>query len=156
VYGPGIECGSGGSRWCKAPQPFGSTVQLRVQPDPGYLFLRFGDKCDAGGRTVMNGPRKCTVFVDRISDKPVSGPAYPTLTIVKPTGGTVLGNGIECGTGGSACSARQPAARPVQLTPRPDADFEFIRFTGDCDASGTTMMNGPRSCGAVFNPKGGQ
>jgi hypothetical protein len=44
----------------------------------------------------------------------------------------------------------------VQLNARPDVGFVFIRFTGDCDVSGAVTMNGPRSCGAVFNAKGGQ
>jgi hypothetical protein len=153
VIGPGIECGSGGSR-CKAPQPAGSSVLLRAQPDPGYFFLRFGGDCEAGGFTVMTGPRLCSVLIGSGGEGRPSEAGYPTLTIIKPTGGTVIGNGIECGTGGSACSAPQPAARPVQLVARPDAGFVFLRFTGDCDASGAMVMSGPRTCGAVFS-KGG-
>jgi hypothetical protein len=151
--GPGIQCGTGGSQ-CKAPQPVGSTVQLRVQPDPGYFFLRFSGDCDAGGRTVMEVPRKCTVVIERPAN-PLSEQAYPTLTVIKPTGGTVLGNGINCGTGGSACSARQPAARQVRLLALPDVGFVFVRFTGDCDESGVMMMNAPQTCSATF-AKGGK
>jgi hypothetical protein len=80
---------------------------------------------------------------------------YPTLTITRPTGGTVIGNGIECGTGGSACSAPQPGARQVRLLARPDVGFVFVRFTGDCDPSGVVMMDVPHTCSATF-AKGGQ
>jgi serine/threonine protein kinase len=149
VIGPGIECGSNGSR-CKAPQPTGSTVLLRAQPDPGYFFVRFSGDCEAGGLTVMTGPRLCAVSFLAVKDGLPTEAGYPTLTIIKPTGGTVIGNGIECGTGGSACSAPQPAARAVQLTARPDVGFVFIRFTGDCDASGSTFMSAPHTCGALF------
>jgi predicted Ser/Thr protein kinase len=154
VVGPGIECGSGGSR-CKAPQPAGSTVLLRVQPDPGYVFVRFMGDCDAGGLTVMTGERLCAVSILSVKDWVPNEAGYPTLTITKPVGGTVSGNGIECGTGGTVCSAPQPAARQVRLLARSDVGFVFVRFTGDCDASGAMMMDGPRTCSATF-AKGGQ
>jgi hypothetical protein len=154
IVGPGIECGTGGSR-CKAPQPAGSSVLLHVQPDPGFLFVRFTGDCDAGGLTVMNGPKMCAVSILSLADWLPNEAGYPTLTITKPAGGTVIGNGIECGTGGSACSTPQPGARQVRLLARPDVGFVFIRFTGDCDASGVTMMDAPRTCSAVFS-KGGQ
>jgi hypothetical protein len=154
VVGPGIECGTGGSR-CKAPQPVGSTVLLRVQPDSGFFFVRFIGDCDAGGLTVMSGPKQCAVTILSVNDGVPNEVAYPTLTISKPTGGTVVGNGIECGTLGSACSAPQPGARQVRLLARPDVGFVFVRFTGDCDGSGVTMMDAPRTCSATF-AKGGQ
>jgi serine/threonine-protein kinase len=154
LVGPGIECGSGGSR-CQAPQPAGSTVLLRLQPDAGYVFVRFTGDCDAGGLTVMSGERMCAVSVLTVSDWVPNEVGYPTLTIVKPAGGTVSGNGIECGTNGAVCSAPQPAARQVRLLARPDVGFVFVRFTGDCDASGVMMMDGPRTCSATF-AKGGQ
>ena len=154
IVGPGIECGSGGSR-CKAQQPAGSTALLRVQPDPGFFFIRFTGDCDAGGLTVMSGPKQCAVSILSLKDEIPNEVGYPTLTITRPTGGTVIGNGIECGTGGSACSARQPAARQVRLLARPDVGFVFVRFTGDCDASGVMMMNAPHTCSATF-AKGGQ
>ncbi len=154
IVGPGIECGSGGSR-CKAPQPAGSTVLLRAQPDAGYVFVRFVGDCDAGGLTVMSGDRACAVSILSAKDWVSNEVGYPTLTITRPVGGTVIGNGIECGTGGAACSAPQPAARQVRLMARPDVGFAFVRFTGDCDASGAMMMDGPRTCSATF-AKGGQ
>jgi hypothetical protein len=43
----------------------------------------------------------------------------------------------------------------VRLLARPDVGFVFVRFTGDCDASGAMMMDGPRTCSATF-AKGGQ
>jgi hypothetical protein len=154
IVGPGIECGGSGSR-CRAPQPAGSTAQLYVQPDPGFVFVRFTGDCDAGGLTVMSAAKLCAVSILSVKDVLPNEVGYPTLTIPRPTGGTVIGNGIECGTGGSACSAPQPGARQVRLLARPDVGFVFIRFTGDCDASGVTMMDGPRTCSAVFS-KGGQ
>ena len=154
IVGPGIECGTGGSR-CKAPQPAGSAVLLRVQPDSGFVFVRFTGDCDAGGLTVMSGPKQCAVSILSLKDWVPNEAGYPTLTITRPTGGSVIGNGIECGTGGAACSAPQPGARQVRLLARPDVGFVFLRFTGDCDVSGVTMMDAPRTCSATF-AKGGQ
>jgi serine/threonine protein kinase len=154
IVGPGIECGTGGSR-CKAQQPAGSTALLRVQPDPGFFFIRFTGDCDAGGLAVMSGPKQCAVSILSLKDEVPNEVGYPTLTITRPTGGTVIGNGIECGSSGAACSARQPAARQVRLLALPDVGFVFVRFTGDCDESGVMMMNAPRTCTATF-AKGGQ
>ena len=154
IVGPGIECGTGGSR-CKAQQPAGSTALLRVQPDPGFFFIRFTGDCDAGGLIVMNGPKLCAVSILSLKDEIPNEVGYPTLTITRPVGGTVIGNGIECGTAGFACSAPQPAAREVRLLARPDVGFVFVRFTGDCSASGVLMMDAPRTCTATF-AKGGQ
>jgi serine/threonine-protein kinase len=154
ILGPGIECGTGGSR-CRAPQPAGSTVLLRLQPDAGFLFVRFTGDCDAGGLTVMSGPKMCAVSVLSAAEGLQNEVGYPTLTITKPTGGTVIGNGIECGATGSVCSAPQPAARQVRLLALPEVGFVFVRFTGDCDASGVTMMDGRKTCSATF-AKGGQ
>ena len=126
-----------------------------MQPDPGFFFVRFTGDCDAGGLTVMSGPKLCAVSILNLKDGIPNEVGYPTLTITRPAGGTVIGNGIECGTGGSACSAPQPGAREVRLLARPDVGFVFVRFTGDCNASGVLMMDAPRTCTATF-AKGGQ
>ena len=154
IVGPGIQCGRGGSR-CTAPQPAGSTVHLTIRPDRGYFFVRFTGDCDAGGTTVMKGPRLCAASVLSLQENGPPPPGdYPTLSITRPSGGTIIGNGIECGTAADACSAPQPVGSSVQLLARPDPGFAFVRFTGDCDAGGATAMTGPKTCGATFS-KGG-
>jgi List-Bact-rpt repeat protein len=79
-------------------------------------------------------------------------PAGQLLTITKPTGGTILGPGIECGTGGSRCSASVKSGEAVELEPRPDKDYVFSGYTGDCAPAGRTSMTEPRTCGATFDP----
>jgi len=78
-------------------------------------------------------------------------PAGQLLTITKPTGGTIVGPGIECGTGGSRCSTRVKSGEPIELDPRPDKDYVFSGYTGDCAPAGRTSMTEPRTCGATFD-----
>jgi len=148
IVGNGIDCGPSGPR-CQASEPVGSTVHLLVRPNPGFVFVRFNGECDAGGTAVMAESRACAVSI-LVQKDPLPADLYPPLTITRPRDGTIIGNGIECGTTGGQCSASQPSGISVHLLARPDPGFVFARFTGDCDAGGAALMSGPRSCGAVF------
>jgi hypothetical protein len=79
-------------------------------------------------------------------------PAGQLLTVTRPTGGTIVGPGIECGSKGKDCSTTRTTGESVELEPRPDAGFVFSGFTGDCAPVGRLAMTGPRSCGATFDP----
>jgi len=84
----------------------------------------------------------------------VAVPAATTqrLTIAPvPTGGTIEGVDIICGTKGSICSANHPDGVPVELHPTADPGFTFMGFVGDCVPLGHTQMTGPRTCGATFS-----
>jgi hypothetical protein len=78
-------------------------------------------------------------------------PAGQLLTITKPTGGTIVGPGIECGSGGTRCSTSVKSGEPVELDTRPDKDYVFSGYTGDCAPTGRTSMTEPRICGATFD-----
>ena len=84
------------------------------------------------------------------------GPQRLPLTITKPTGGTIVSKGIRCGTAGSACSTSVVNGEPVELEARPDQDFVFAGYTGDCAPAGRTLMLAARTCGATFSPVTGQ
>jgi serine/threonine protein kinase len=84
------------------------------------------------------------------------GPQRLLLTIKKPTGGTIVTKGIRCGTDGSNCSASIVNGDPVELEVRPDKDFVFAGYTGDCAPAGRTLMLAARTCGATFSPVTGQ
>lgn len=78
------------------------------------------------------------------------GPAGPTLVIEKPTGGTIVARGINCGTRGSACTTTGTQAEVIELQVEPDDQYTFARYTGDCAPGGRVLMDGPHTCGAVF------
>jgi hypothetical protein len=77
-------------------------------------------------------------------------PAGQLLTITKPAGGTILGPGIECGTSGTRCSNTITTGEAIELDTRPDKDYVFSGYTGDCAPAGRTAMTEPRTCGATF------
>lgn len=79
-------------------------------------------------------------------------PAGQTLTLTRPTGGTIVGPGIECGSKGDDCSSERPTGDVVELEARPDSGFLLTGFTGDCAPVGRVSMSKPRNCGATFGP----
>jgi hypothetical protein len=79
-------------------------------------------------------------------------PAGQVLTITKPTGGTITGPGVKCGTGGSQCSTTVTTGEPIELATEPDKGYVWTGFTGDCAPAGRTTMNAARTCGAMFGP----
>jgi hypothetical protein len=94
----------------------------------------------------MVAARRCgATFV-----KESAPPPMPVLTIVRPTGGTIVGTGINCGTAGTQCSAEHAHGSSVMLKAQPDPGFRFVAFTGDCDSTGLAVMATSRSCGATF------
>ena len=82
----------------------------------------------------------------------LGGPAGHELTITKPTGGSILGRGVSCGTIGSDCTVIRPDGEAVELQAQPDDGFLFAGYTGDCAAGGRTIMSEARTCGARFDP----
>jgi hypothetical protein len=123
----------------------------------------------AGGGSVPFGvqpntlttPRSGTIVVAgltvTISQAAAAAPTY-TLTITRPTGGTVTGAGINCGTAGTACSVTMPGSMTLGVQATPDTGYAFSGWSGGC--SGTTpsywiQVNGPVSCGATFTAVSG-
>jgi serine/threonine protein kinase len=72
------------------------------------------------------------------------------LTITRPANGTIVGDGINCGTRGSDCSEQVDADESVSLQLVPDAGYAASGYTDDCAPIGRVRMSGPRSCGATF------
>ena len=103
---------------------------------------------------VMTGAKSCGATFEPLPAGAAAGGAVATqlLTITPPTGGTLEGVDILCGTKGSVCTAQHPDGVPVELHPTADPGFTFMGFTGDCAPLGHTQMTGPRTCGATFSP----
>jgi hypothetical protein len=146
----GIRCGTRGND-CSATRPNGDGIELTPQADAGYTFVGYTGDCAPGGRTIMTMSRTCgaTFTKDTAPVTPVG--ATQTLTIERPTGGTLEGVDILCGTRGSACTANPPDGATFDLHPIADDGYTFMAFKGDCVPLGHTQMTSPRTCGATFS-----
>jgi len=154
----GINCGSGGSA-CSAS--FSDTVVLIATPDAGYTFAGWGGDCSSCGTMPicsinMNANKTCSA-----NFTPSSGGSYTLSINPTPTNGTVTSSpaGINCGSGGSACSASFTSGSTVTLTATPDAGYTFAGWTGDCSSCSTSTctinMNANKTCSANFTPSSG-
>jgi serine/threonine protein kinase len=152
ISGRGINCGTGGSD-CSTQFTKGDPVNLLADADEGFVFTGFTGDCKVGGRTMMNVPRTCgAVFT-----KNAVAPAAPmvSLTIVPPTGGTLVGDRISCGVRGTECQVEHPQGKVIMLRALAEPEYTFKGFTGEC-TRGEMLMNQPRRCGAMFVKDRGQ
>jgi List-Bact-rpt repeat protein len=148
LKGPGIECGTGGVR-CSTSVTKGEPIELDAQPDKDYVFSGYTGDCAPAGRTSMTEPRTCGATFDPVAK--TQPPVAFRLTITKPEGGTIVGNGgIYCGTNGAMCTADIPSGVPVSLKAESDDGFSFQQFTGDCPSTGEMTMTSAKTCGAAF------
>ena len=148
IKGPGIECGTSGTR-CSTAVTTGEVIELDPQPDKDYVFSGYTGDCAPVGRTSMTEPRTCGATFDRVA-APIAAATF-RLTITKPEGGTVVGNGgIYCGTNGSICTADIPSGVPVSLKADADDGYSFQQFTLDCPSTGEMTMTAAKTCGASF------
>ena len=148
ITGPGLQCGTRSSD-CSTTRPTGDVVELTAKADDGYVFGGFTGDCAETGRASMTQPRQCGASFDRVVTSPQA--VMFTLTIIKPTGGTVFGVGITCGTQGSDCSADMQNGKLVTLSPEADTGWTFSQFTGDCPPNSEEItMTAAKTCGAAF------
>lgn len=78
-----------------------------------------------------------------------------TLRVEKPTGGSVLGRYISCGSIGSDCETTIAPGDVVELQAQPDDGYVLVAYSGDCAPVGRVVMDGPRTCAVQFRALGG-
>ena len=79
----------------------------------------------------------------------VVSPTY-VLTINKPVNGTIVGDGLQCGTRGDDCEIARKASDTVTLEAVADSGYVWTGFTGACAPAGRVAMTEARTCGATF------
>jgi List-Bact-rpt repeat protein len=153
VTGGGIVCTSGSSSGCTSDESAGTDVTLTATPGSGGSFNSWSGCTSTAGAT-------CTVTMS--ADRTVTanfsggsvGPATFPLSVSVTGGGTVTGGGINCGEGGTACSANLATGTNVTLTATPNAGQTFTSWGGACSGSSRTCsltMSAARSVTATFS-----
>jgi hypothetical protein len=120
----GIDCGSS----CAAEFPPDSSVTLTAAASPGSYFVKWSGACASFFSNV------CTVTLDAERAAVATFAVSPVLTVsLAGTGAGVVRSdpaGINCGT-----QCRMSADRPyasIGLQAQPDADSEFLEYSGGC------------------------
>ena len=131
----GINCGSKGAT-CKAEFEKDTEVTLTAKVDTGYALGAWQGGC------VKTGIEE-TCQLTMTTDKTV-GKVFPiikhTLKITPPICGTVTnGDTINCGIGGSDCSAEFNKGTEVMLMATADADYTVGAWGGDCSGATCTL-----------------
>jgi hypothetical protein len=122
----------------------------------GYTYSTNFPRATGGAQASYNGWGDA--FVARLTADLAAGASSYTLSISPtPTNGTVRSSpaGINCGSGGSACSASFISGSTVTLTATPDSGSTFTRWDGDCSGCGTNTicnvnMTANKTCSANF------
>ena len=115
-------------------------VPFAVKPNPA-TSSRSG--------TITIAGRPVTVRQNGLS----TSPATYQLTVSRPSGGTVHGAGIRCGTTGTTCQVTMSGSMSLGLQAAPDSGYAFSGWTGACSGTSpsyTLQLDGVKSCGAIF------
>jgi hypothetical protein len=154
VTGPGIECGTGATTGCSAPQPNGASVVLTASAGPGSVFKSWS------GCTAVDGASCAVTVTGARTVTATFQPAFYRVTVsptwAAGTGGRVTGPGIDCAPGGAGtCSADEPNGSTITLTAVPDAGTMVKSWSGCTSWSGNTcsvLVSGARTVIAAFQP----
>jgi len=126
ITGGKISCGS----QCTAQFSQGTSITLTEISETGYVFDGWGGAC-SGTATTCNVTMSQAQTVSATFSK-------PKLTVTPPSGGTITGQSINCGT---QCQAEFTKDTLVTLTATPTAGYIFNNWTGACAGKTTTTCS---------------
>jgi hypothetical protein len=150
----GLNCGTG-STVCTATYTPQTSVILTAKPDTGTTFTSWGGDCSG-----TTNPLTVVIDVAKNCSATFTGGGSTStkysLSLTSPTNGTISSDvgGINCGSGGTVCSAQYDTGASVKLTATPAANATFTSW-GGTDCTGTTSpftmtMDKSKSCTASF------
>ncbi len=149
----GINCGMGSSV-CTSSYPPKTAVVLTAKADTGFTFDTWGGDC-----TGTTSPLTVTMEVAKdcsatFKSQVVVVTKY-TLDFTTPQNGTVISDagGINCGGGGSTCTAQYDQGSLVKLTATAATNATFTSWGGDCIGTTgplTVTMDQSLNCTASF------
>jgi hypothetical protein len=140
----GISCGTA----CSHSFPAGTDVELRANPSPGSVFVRWEGACtgnSASCSVALDGPRNAVAVFD-------PAPTFSLdVSIAGPGSVASSPGGINCP---GDCSHAYVQGTSVTLDATPSAGFAFGGWGGSCSGTSTCVvtMDGARSVSARFDP----
>ena len=152
VTGGGIAC-TNGTGTCTADEDAGDEITLQATVPAGGSFTDWGGACTGKDLTctfTMTADRTVTANFSGGTTAPTT---YPLSASVAGNG-TVTGGGLNCGTGGSTCSANVNAGTSVTLTATPATGETFQSWGGACSGTAKTCaltMSAARNVSATFS-----
>jgi len=149
----GINCGMG-SAVCTSSYPPSTSVVLTAKADTGFTFDTWGGDCNGTTSPL-------TVIIEVAKDcsatfKSLVVPATKyTLDFTAPQNGTIISDagGLNCGGGGSTCTAQYIQGSSVKLTATAAINASFTSWGGDCIGTTsplTVTMDKSLNCTASF------
>ena len=150
VTGEGVSCMGAPGTNCTASLARNSTVILTAVPTGGAIFTGWSGAC--------TGPGVCTVTMNAAKSVGATFQPQGFLLTVQLGGvgvGKVSGGGIDCGDGGTICTAQVPTGTIVTLTREPRGDSLFTGWRIVCTGTGLTCnvkMNAAKTVLATFQP----
>jgi hypothetical protein len=154
VTGGGITCTGGSSSGCSSDEALGQDVTLTATPGSGGQFTSWSGCTNSSGAActvTMSGDKSVTAnFTGGGSPGPTTFPLSVSVT----GSGTVTGGGLNCGEGGTNCSATLASGTNVTLSAEPGSGQSFQGWGGACSGSSRTCsltMSAARSVTATFS-----
>jgi hypothetical protein len=148
ILGPDIWCGDAGAA-CQVTKPAGQTMWLMALPTGTNTLATWGG-CSAS--FVLNANTTCApTFTSAGGSTGAGGGSTSsafTLSITRPSGGTILGPDIWCGDAGAICQVTKPAGTVITLMALPTAPHALSGW-GGCSANFTLTAN--LSCAPSFS-----
>ena len=132
------------------------TIGITATPSSGYMFAGWSGDCSGTGASIwvdLKGARTCAATFT-----PLGGTTYSLTIAPVPTGGTVTGNGLTCGTGGATCAVTFGSSTTATLTATATTGYTFTSWGGACSGTSATtsvQVDGVKSCSATFTASGG-
>lgn len=151
-----IDCGA----TCIASYPYNTQAILTAIEEP---FTQFTGWQGAG----CSGTGNCIITMKNAKTVTANFSLLPQSLTITPTGlgaGTITSSpaGIDCGLTTFDCNFDFSFGAIVALTATPDADSQFIQWSGDCSGAGSggsspgtcsVTLDQPRDITAEFEPK---
>jgi len=149
VTGESLDCGTD----CQTDYPLNTQVTLTAVPAQDSILVGWSNACTGNLPSVtvlMDSSKTCTVTFAKRTTLPEQPLSPVVLTVTKVGEGSVVGQGIDCGTD---CSKNYPKNTEVTLTATPAEGYILVGWSSDCGnelPTITILMATSKTCIVTF------